>query len=272
MLDLINESDFKERFEELKEEYARKHGFFGEDDEYASTWWENDKDLYAAEEYAYGVISKEMFEFSFNDYAKTLVDKMQRIHNSENERLGSFEGTMVCFPFVKTIEDAAAWYLLTYDTDALQTLHEQAADWKEGYDNNSCFGFKFRDVRNFIVEKCTADNLNLEPKFTQAKDLKPGMITETGTISKVERVWSWGKEVVRCYYNWNGRFERDDFPLDKAVPIFDTDNANMGSNSVKKVFNKEDAKASLDSQIKQASAGRAQSIGSTSVKKEDMER
>lgn len=172
MLDLINESDFKGRLEELKEEYARKHGFFGEDDEFASTWWENDEDLYDAEEYAYGVISKEMFEFSFNDYAKSLVDKMQRIHDSENARLGRFEGTEVCSPFVKSVEDAAAWYLLTYDTDALSVLHEHANDSKEGYDNNSCFGFTFRDVRNFILEKCCAGNMSLTEQIKQAEATK----------------------------------------------------------------------------------------------------
>ena len=168
MLDLINESDFKERFKELKEEYARKHGFFGEDDEYASAWWENDEDLHDAEEYAYGVISKEMFEFSFNDYAKSLVDKMQRIHKAEIKRLGCFEGTEICYPFVKTVEDAAAWYLLTYDIDALKTLHEQATGWKEGYDNNTCFGFKFRDVRNFILERCSSSNLSLADQIKRA--------------------------------------------------------------------------------------------------------
>ena len=47
------------RFENLKCEFAKKHGWLGEDEEFASTWWENDENLHDAEEYAYGVLEKE---------------------------------------------------------------------------------------------------------------------------------------------------------------------------------------------------------------------
>lgn len=51
--------DDQNKFEELKYEYAKRRGWLGEDEEFASTWWENDEDLHDAEEYAYGVLEKE---------------------------------------------------------------------------------------------------------------------------------------------------------------------------------------------------------------------
>lgn len=51
--------DDQQKFEELKNEYAKSRGWLGEDEEFASTWWENDEDLHDAEEYAYGVLEKE---------------------------------------------------------------------------------------------------------------------------------------------------------------------------------------------------------------------
>lgn len=51
--------DDQNKFEELKYEYAKRRGLLGEDEEFASTWWENDEDLHDAEEYAYSVLEKE---------------------------------------------------------------------------------------------------------------------------------------------------------------------------------------------------------------------
>lgn len=51
--------DDQDKFEKLKYEYAKKRGWLGEDEEFASTWWENDENLHDAEEYAYGVLEKE---------------------------------------------------------------------------------------------------------------------------------------------------------------------------------------------------------------------
>ncbi len=47
------------RFEELKEEYAMSRGWFGDNGEFASNWWENDENLQCAEAYAYSQILKE---------------------------------------------------------------------------------------------------------------------------------------------------------------------------------------------------------------------
>jgi hypothetical protein len=113
-----------------------------------------------------------MFEFSFNDFAKTLVSKMSDIHKAEISKLGHFEGTELCYPHINSLETAAAWYLLTYDNVALSVLHEHANVGPKGYDDDSCFGFTFRDVRKFILEKCATKDMCLDDQIKQADALK----------------------------------------------------------------------------------------------------
>lgn len=73
-MDSLITDNFRERFEELKDEYARRHGFYGEDDEFISTWWENDEDLYDAESYAYDIILKETKERQKEESDNIIVD------------------------------------------------------------------------------------------------------------------------------------------------------------------------------------------------------
>jgi len=85
--------DDQHKFEELKYEYAKSRGWLGEDEEFASTWWENDENLHDAEEYAYGVLEKEhLAPLVETDIAKASLESM--ISDAEKQK-ASTEQSMV---------------------------------------------------------------------------------------------------------------------------------------------------------------------------------
>ena len=93
-------------------------------------------------------------EMVITGYGKQLESYMGEIHSAELSRLGEDEGTYVCEPYVKTVQDAAAWYLLTYGKRALKLIEEHARMSLRGFEDKSCFGHRYRDVRDFLAEKC----------------------------------------------------------------------------------------------------------------------
>lgn len=127
------------------------------------------------------------FEFSANEYAKALVRKMVGIYDAEISKLGHFEGTEICYSHINSLETAAAWYLFTYDNNVLEVLHEHANVGTKGYDDDSCFGFTFRDVRNFILDKCSLKEASLDDKIKQADAVK-------ANYDDKARLGSFGKE------------------------------------------------------------------------------
>ena len=89
-----------------------------------------------------------------NGFGRQLQSYMGSIHAAELSRLGEDDGTYVCGPHVKTVQDAAAWYLLTYGERALDLIEDHAGMSLRGFEDKSCFGHKFREVRDFLLEKC----------------------------------------------------------------------------------------------------------------------
>lgn len=90
----VNEFHYDEirRLEELKTEFARSRGWLGEDDEFISTWWENDEQLHAAEEYAYGILEKEHIAPLVDDCEKAPLESL--ITSAEQMKI-SAELTMI---------------------------------------------------------------------------------------------------------------------------------------------------------------------------------
>lgn len=89
------ERDFQyyevDRLEELKNEFAKKHGWLGEDDEFASTWWENDKNLQIAEEYAYTALGKErLYPLEATDNEKASLESI--ISQAEDKKVSNEKG------------------------------------------------------------------------------------------------------------------------------------------------------------------------------------
>ena len=105
-------------------------------------------------------------ELALNDYGKSLFAKMQEIHQKEIENLGVNNGTSMCEKHIGSIEDAAAWYLYTYDKFVMNVLDEQLSYDVKGIENFGAWGYKISEIKSFIEDKCIEKNLVKETART----------------------------------------------------------------------------------------------------------
>lgn len=93
-------------------------------------------------------------EFALNDLGESLIAKMQDIHQKEIKSLGANNGTSMCEKHIHTLEDAAAWYLYTYDKFVMSILDEQLSYDVKGIENFGSWGHKISDIKSFITDNC----------------------------------------------------------------------------------------------------------------------
>lgn len=108
-------------------------------------------------------------EISINEFGYELIYRMKYLYAEHFPHYETFQGTDILSPFIDSLENAAAWYLYTYGEYALNTIEEQAAHSPNGYEDNSCFDYKLKEVRDFIIDMCTEKQKDFKSLVSDAK-------------------------------------------------------------------------------------------------------
>ena len=95
------------------------------------------------------------------------------------------DGTCLLEPSVRGIKDYAAWCLITYGTDAINTVNE----WKEECDGDICWSTNWRDLDNAFTITCTDLLVELNKALAEPKEDMSIQLTLTGDeIEQLEQV------------------------------------------------------------------------------------
>lgn len=100
------------------------------------------------------------------DFGQDLTQHLWRIQVREMTTTGD-PGLSNIIPFIQTVEDAAGWYLMTYDHRAMEVLLEHSEMAPNKLLDSSCFGYRFQDVKE-VLEKCLLPHKPLETMISHA--------------------------------------------------------------------------------------------------------
>lgn len=186
------------RLEELKTEFARSRGWLGEDDEFISTWWENDEQLHVAEEYAYGILEKEhvasLFDDGENNSLDSLIASAEETKNNAKTAIVEMNYGEMCALF-RSVEQTKSEHVTGYIVISEDSFTKSYSETERTYvvsSNNKAYQ---PNMGGYSIHASSLDGsdrgIRLEAYLAAEKGGKDGW--------KIERCYMRGDEIHKAH-------------------------------------------------------------------------